>query len=547
MHRKFFTLTLAVCSLILGLQRFAQAESEDLDLLKFCQRSPLNSKCDGVTVPVSLEEREGIKVDCQLRLSDSDELEDCKYNVEGDTLTVYLESGAETEVLGDRKATQEIIITPENLLFFPTVANYKWKTNSTSLGLIELKLQSKFDIFFQVDSDSENNNRSNRLSIYFKNRPQDINPQKDLLSFTNGEKEQDLLSFLRANQQLNTDQQTINKHLENLRSPGMNISKSAAVEQLLETKSCVRCDLSGVDLTDADLENANLEGANLTNTNLTNVNLNQAYLLGASLQNTTLNNASFKSAELPYSSLNGANLQSAKFSATNLFGTNLVNANLSNVTIEKFTNLQTANLSNANLQETQLKGVDLRKANLTSANFSNSTIMIEKIFNSAKVLLLRSNFRYANLSNANLTNINAQGVIFNQANLSDASLVGGNFSVFKIKPQIKGNLLMNNSFVKTTLNRANLSDAQFNQANLNQANLQNVNLTNTNLEQASLIDADLSNAKVKNTQMLEANLNQTNLSGVNMVEANIEGATLCQTILTDGSISETSCAEEEEK
>lgn len=506
MHRKFFTVTLFFCSLILSRQTLAQAESEDLDLLKFCQKSPLNSKCDGVTFPVPLDEREGIKVDCQLRVSNSNELEDCKYNVKGNTLTVYLESGEDLEFLGDRKSTEEIKITPENLLFFPTVKNYQWKINSDSLGFIQVKLQSKFDIFFKVDSDPENNNRSNRLSIYFKNRPQDINPEKDLLSFTNGEKEQDLLSFLRVNQQLNTDKQTIDTHLKNLRSPEVNIDQSTAVQQLLETKNCVRCDLSGVDLTDADLENANLEGANLTNANLTNANLDRAYLLGASLQNATFNNASFKSAELPYSPLTGANLQSAKFSATNLFGTNLVNANLSNATIEEFTNFETANLSNANLKETQLKGVNFRQANLTSANLANSTISISFLVERRFVFSAKSNFFNADLSNANLANINAQGVIFDQANLSDTSLMGGNFSLFKTKLNIKNNEF-HNSFVGSKLTRADLSDAQFIQADFKQANLHSVNLTNTNLEEA----------------------------------------TLCQAILFDGSISETGCEEEEEK
>ena len=63
------------------------------------------------------------------------------------------------------------------------------------------------------------------------------------------------------------------------------------VRQLLATKSCPRCDLSGADLRNADLSGANLQGADLRNADLSGANLQGADLRNANIANTRFSNA----------------------------------------------------------------------------------------------------------------------------------------------------------------------------------------------------------------------------------------------------------------
>lgn len=100
-------------------------------------------------------------------------------------------------------------------------------------------------------------------------------------------------------------------------------------KQLLATKQCQGCDLSGEGLVLAELSGANLRGANLSGANLSRANLSGADLSGANLSG---------------ASLYGANLSDAKLEQTDLTGTDLRDAYLAN------TDLKTANLNGTNLQ-----------------------------------------------------------------------------------------------------------------------------------------------------------------------------------------------------
>ena len=106
-------------------------------------------------------------------------------------------------------------------------------------------------------------------------------------------------------------------------------ANSEHIRQLLATKQCLNCDLSGAGLVLADLSGANLSGANLTNANLSRANLSGADLTGANLSG---------------ASLFGVNLSGAKLSGANLLGTDLRNTYLANA------ELTSVNLKGANLQ-----------------------------------------------------------------------------------------------------------------------------------------------------------------------------------------------------
>jgi tetratricopeptide (TPR) repeat protein len=96
------------------------------------------------------------------------------------------------------------------------------------------------------------------------------------------------------------------------------------LSQLLSTKECVKCDLSGTGLVMADLAGAKLSSANLSQANLSQANLSGADLSGADLSGASLYGAN----------LTGANLKGAKFERTDLRSAYLNNANLDSISLE---------------------------------------------------------------------------------------------------------------------------------------------------------------------------------------------------------------------
>jgi uncharacterized protein YjbI with pentapeptide repeats len=101
--------------------------------------------------------------------------------------------------------------------------------------------------------------------------------------------------------------------------------------QLLASKQCPGCDLTG-----AGLVLAQLSGADLSQANLAGANLSQANLAGANLS--------------------GANLSAVILAGANLAGANLAGANLAGAS------LQGAYLSGANFTGVQLNQTDIRGA-----------------------------------------------------------------------------------------------------------------------------------------------------------------------------------------
>jgi uncharacterized protein YjbI with pentapeptide repeats len=95
----------------------------------------------------------------------------------------------------------------------------------------------------------------------------------------------------------------------------------AHIQQLLATKKCAGCDLTG-----AGLVLAKLPGADLVNANLVGANLSQANLAGANLKS-----ANLAGVNLAGANLQGANLQGVNLSGVDLRGTYLVGADLTGV------------------------------------------------------------------------------------------------------------------------------------------------------------------------------------------------------------------------
>jgi Pentapeptide repeats (8 copies) len=106
-------------------------------------------------------------------------------------------------------------------------------------------------------------------------------------------------------------------------------ANSEHLKQLLASKNCQNCDLSGAGLVMADLQGADLSGANFAGANLSRANLTGADLRGANLSG---------------ASLFGANLNYAKLSGATIVGTDLRNAYLYGIELTDVT------VNGANLQ-----------------------------------------------------------------------------------------------------------------------------------------------------------------------------------------------------
>jgi len=90
------------------------------------------------------------------------------------------------------------------------------------------------------------------------------------------------------------------------------------VHQLLQGRTCSRCDLADADLIHADLRDADLSQASLQRANLSGVNLDGATLQRADLSFTSLNGASLRGADLRGSRLYGTDLRQADLSGARL-------------------------------------------------------------------------------------------------------------------------------------------------------------------------------------------------------------------------------------
>lgn len=98
--------------------------------------------------------------------------------------------------------------------------------------------------------------------------------------------------------------------------------------QLLSTKNCPQCNLSGVGLVMSDLSGGNLSQANLVGANLSRSNLMGADLRGANLTGASLFGANLTGADLRGANLNGADLREAYLTNANVQGIDVKTAYL---------------------------------------------------------------------------------------------------------------------------------------------------------------------------------------------------------------------------
>lgn len=100
-------------------------------------------------------------------------------------------------------------------------------------------------------------------------------------------------------------------------------ANSEHIRQLLATKQCQNCDLTGAGLVLANLSGANLSGANLSGANLSRANLSGADLSGANLSGASLFGANLSGAKLSRADLSVADLRDSYLLNANMVGAKL--------------------------------------------------------------------------------------------------------------------------------------------------------------------------------------------------------------------------------
>jgi uncharacterized protein YjbI with pentapeptide repeats len=413
MKKLLLTTTLIISSL-LSQSSLAQEEVTP-DLYNLCAKFPLNTKCKGIEVPISLKDRMGETASCQFLLGEFQKNAACKINMKDNTLILYQEQGDKLEQLEEKRATIEYKI-PLNRIFL---------TNHQIWNSVH-----RLEISYLEATEAETKNISNSLillteeelskaiakNFYSRTIPESI----DMLAQAQS----------RANTKTNTD-------------------TTGQTQQLIETNECIGCNLQNADLAGVDLEKANLEGANLEGANLKGANLENAYLMGANLKGANLNVAELSGANLALAQLHNATLKAANLQATNLHGADLRQADLEKITLRAPAFLQEANLQEANLLAADLRGAnfyraDLTKANLQSANLRDTNVKLKDIpggYTGGEAVLdyvigvpifaasnsgvdFKTNLTEANLTGANLTEARLEQVSIKNTNFSNADFTG---------------------------------------------------------------------------------------------------------------------------
>lgn len=424
------------------------AQNGDLrELYNLCSRFPFNSRCEGLNIPIPLDERNGEVAGCVLNDGQTVQSSPCKLVANDSGLTAYLEEGEPVELLDNRRGTMEIVIPRDRLL---AGHHNRWGKFS------------KLELSYRVAPDSGSENQTHLLEILANDDlGESLVGQLNLPAIAAASWAELELFDTTATTTIASD-------------------PASLVQRLLETRSCVQCDLRGANLAAADLDRVNLEGANLEGANLAQAELEDAYLIGANLTDADLTRADLSGAKLIWATLQTAKLDEANFNGANLQAANLQNASLQTARLNAPAVLSHANLSNANLTEASLQGTNLQLANLESAN----------------------------LQGANLSDIELQ-LSEIPANIDFVDVLGAFLDGILGVPI----LALNSGGVRFD-------------TNLDSANLKNANLTEANLDNAILSNTDLTGA---------------NLQAAEINESALETAQLCGATLPDGSTSNQGC------
>jgi hypothetical protein len=111
---KFKTVSAVLLLATVALPNAVLAEDNQMsarELYNLCSMFPLNSRCEGYTPPIPLDDRSGDKGVCAMVISEEDRWGgECKVQVTDEMVIAYIEEGDRMALLDNEKATREITI-----------------------------------------------------------------------------------------------------------------------------------------------------------------------------------------------------------------------------------------------------------------------------------------------------------------------------------------------------------------------------------------------------------------------------------------------------
>ncbi len=201
---------------------------------------------------------------------------------------------------------------------------------------------------------------------------------------------------------------------------------SVAASQVAVTqsggKSCVGCDLRGVNWAGRDLHGANYTGVDFSGANLSGVNLSGSILNGADFTKANLSSASFRSARLTGCDFSQANLEGTDFTNASMSECEFAGARLAGSKLRdvlnacKGCNFSHADLSGLNLAGVRIAGDDFSHADLRNVNFAGAELVGSDLSN--------ARLDGANLAGATLTECDLDGVDLRHVDLSKTKRIG---------------------------------------------------------------------------------------------------------------------------
>lgn len=387
---------------------------------------------------------------------------------------------------------------------------------------------------------------------------------------------------------------------------GDNFSGADLTDATFRLSTLINVDLSGANLTGTNFDSAIMTGANLANatvtsddfqdaglanTNLTAVDLSAATLDGvtsggisssqapsavptgwrftvgwlvsatANLANADLANADLSDMDLAGLGLTGIDLTDANLSGTDLSGDSLLKANLTGADLAGAT-VTNANFMQAVLTDANLAGVDMSTTELAAAQSGGisdadapSALPPSWQFTSGYLVGLNADLDNADLTGADLSNMNLTYVTMNGADLADVNLTGTQMADASLGAVRSGGIIgqpvslpphtaVRGGFIfgpgvnldGADLAGGNLSGLDLSYATLTNADLAKAGLGETNLSNGDLTGADLRGASFLSTNLTSAVLTGDNLAATSLANSNLSFAVLRNVNLTNGSL-----------
>lgn len=264
-------------------------------------------------------------------------------------------------------------------------------------------------------------------------------------------------------------------------------------------------DLSGIDFSGRDLSRSFLEAAKLDGCSFARAVLEETVLARASLREANLEGARLVRANLGEAVLTGARLQGADATESVFVRADLSGADARGIVLHK-----------ADIAEAKLDGADLSGAQ------ANELTVLRSDFRGVKLggaVIERSNLLELDVSGVDFRGVSLQGTVMLDVQADGAVFDGANLDSLRVVGVDRGCSLEGCSF-----RGANLKGAFLRGARLGKADFSDAILDQVDLSKCKLVGARFDGARAREARLMKADLTDASLVGVDLMHALLGGA-----------------------